>query len=186
MGMPAHETEWNTEMARALPADGNRYEVLDGELFVTPAPSWDHQGGVERMYVRLDPYVRAHAIGYTKTSPADIEFSPHRLVQPDLFVVPWGEGPRPRSWRDVTALLLAVEILSPSTAHADRLRKRMIYQDQRVPEYWIVDLDARVLERWRPTDERPEIIAAAFAWQPRSDIAPLSIDLGSYFAEVLD
>jgi Uma2 family endonuclease len=185
MGMPAQHTEWTADMARALPDDGNRYEVLDGELFVTPAPAWDHQRAVAALMFRLDPYVRATSIGWLLSSPADIEFSRHRLVQPDVFVVPWSET-RPREWRDVTSLLLAIEILSSSTARADRHRKRLLYQTQRVPEYWIVDLDARVIERWRPDDERPEIIAETLTWQPRPGLAALSISLEAFFAEVLD
>jgi Uma2 family endonuclease len=185
MGMPAQETEWTAEMARALPDDGKRYEVLDGELFVTPAPSWDHQGVVGRLHLLLAPYVEAHGLGWAMLSPADIEFSPRRLVQPDLFVVPTAER-RPRDWRDVKTLLLAVEVLSPGTARADRLRKRVIYQEQRVPEYWIVDPDARVVERWRPDDERPEILAGVLRWQPRDDVAPLDIDLVALFAKALD
>jgi Uma2 family endonuclease len=185
MGMPAQETEWTAEMARALPDDGKRYEVLDGELFVTPAPGWDHQSIVERLYLLLAPYVESQQLGWAKLSPADIEFSPRRLVQPDLFVVPAAER-RPRDWHDVTALLLAVEVLSPRTARADRLRKRVIYQEQGVPEYWILDPDARVVERWRPDDERPEILAEGLRWQPRADVAALEIDLAAFFARALD
>ena len=62
----------------------------------------------------------------------------------------------------------------------------MIYQSERVPEYWIVDLDARVIERWRPADERPEIIADTLTWQPRHGLIALSISLDSFFAEILD
>ncbi len=85
MGMPAQQTEWTAEMARTLPDDGKRYEVLDGELFVTSAPSWDHQHAVESLILLLDPYVRANSLGYVRTSPADVEFSPrvaarHRFV----------------------------------------------------------------------------------------------------------
>jgi Uma2 family endonuclease len=185
MGMPAQETEWTAEMARALPDDGKRYEVLDGELFVTPAPSWDHQSLVGRVHLLLAPYVESHKLGWAMLSPADIEFSPRRLVQPDLFVVPAAER-RPREWRDVKALLLAVEVLSPGTARADRLRKRVIYQEQGVPEYWIFDPDARVVERWRPDDARPEIVADVMRWHPRSDVAPLEIELGAFFARALD
>lgn len=185
MGMPVQQTEWTAEKARALPDDGKRYEVLDGELFVTPAPSWDHQSVVERLYLLLAPHVETHGLGWARLSPADIEFSPRRLVQPDLFVVPASEGGRPRGWSDVQSLLLAVEVLSLTTARADRLRKRVIYQSQHVPEYWIVDPDARVVERWRPDDERPEIVTDALRWQPRSDIAPLEIDLAAFFAAAL-
>ena len=75
------------------------------------------------------------------------------------FVVPIGpDGRRGANWTDIRALLLAVEILSPSTARADRQAKRRLHQRERVGEYWIVDLDARVVERWRPDDERPEIV----------------------------
>ena len=75
------------------------------------------------------------------------------------FVVPIGpDGRRGANWTDIHALLLAVEILSPSTARADRQAKRRLHQRERVGEYWIVDLDARVVERWRPDDERPEIV----------------------------
>ena len=102
-------------MARALPDDGQRYEVLDGELFVTPAPNWPHQDAVGSLYAPVRGYVKSHDVGWALTSPADIEFSPRRLVQPDLFVVPRGGGTKPKNWRDVSALLLAVEVLSPIT-----------------------------------------------------------------------
>jgi len=132
MGMPAQQTEWTAEMARALPDDGQRYEVLDGALFVSPAPSPHHQKAVMALLRRLDPYVRTNGLGETLPSPADIEFSSRRLVQPDVFVVP--ASAKLRDWRDVTSLLLAAEVLSPSTARADRLSKRVIYQSQQVPE----------------------------------------------------
>jgi Uma2 family endonuclease len=186
MGMPAQQTEWTAEMARALPDDGKRYEVLDGELFVTPAPSLRHQTAASELWARLSPYVRAHSLGVALMSPADIEFSPRRLVQPDVFVAPQTERGRPRDWRDISSLLLAVEVLSPSTARADRQRKRRIYQSEGVPEYWILDLDARVVERWRPVDERPEIIADVLVWHPQSNAQPLSIELEAFFADVMD
>jgi Uma2 family endonuclease len=186
MGMPAEITEWTAEMARALPDDGNRYEVLDGELFVTPAPNGNHQRLAAELFVRVREYVRVSALGEALFSPADIEFSPRRLVQPDLFVVPTTSGTRWRNWSDIKSLLLAIEILSSTTARADRHRKRVIYQSQRIPEYWIIDGDARLVERWRPDDERPEILVDSLTWRPRADIAPLVIELPDYFAGVLD
>jgi Uma2 family endonuclease len=172
-------------MVRALPDDGKRYEVLDGELFVTPAPSADHQEALAVLFRIIDPYVRQHSIGHPWWSPADIEFSPRRLVQPDLFVAPLMDGKRPRKWRDIHGLVLAVETLSPSTARADRQIKSKIYMDEDVGEYWIVDLDARVIERWRKGENRPEIVTESLGWQARADVAPLTIDLIAYFAEVL-
>ncbi len=183
--LPIGSTEWTAEMARALPDDGKRYEVLDGELFVTPAPSADHQEALMVLYRLLAPYVNEHRIGHLYLSPADIEFSPRRLVQPDLFVAPLLDGKRPRKWRDIHGLVLAVEGLSPSTARADRKVKSRIYMDEDVGEYWIVDLDARVFERWRRGESRPEILGESFGWPPHADVPPLTIDLVAYFAEVL-
>lgn len=186
MAMPVQQGEWTAELARALPDDGNRYEVLDGELFVTPAPARLHQRSLLELYDRLKPYVTAHRLGEMLLSPADIEFSPKRLLQPDLFVIAEPAGQRGQTWRDIKSLLLAVEALSPSTARADRIKKRMIYLDEGVPEYWIVDLDARAVERWRPGDQRPEIVDGVLMWQARGEIEALEIDLEAYFAAVLD
>ena len=83
------------------------------------------------------------------------------------------------------SLLLVIEVLSPSTARADRGRKRVIYQDQGVPEYWIVDLDARLVERWRPEDSRAEVVGGTLEWQPRAEIEPMRIELPAFFDEVL-
>jgi Uma2 family endonuclease len=185
MAMPAgmQDKEWTVERALALPEDGNRYEVLDGELFVTPSPTWGHQAAIGALFAPLREYVRAHGLGWTMLSPADIVFSPRRLVQPDLFVVPWREGGSPHSWTEVKSLLLAVEVLSPSTARADRHRKRVIYQNEGVPEYWIIDGDARLVERWRAGDERPEILDTELTWRPRAELSPFRLPLKGYFAE---
>jgi Uma2 family endonuclease len=180
------DTEWTAERVYALPEDGKRYEVLDGELVVTPAPSWGHQDVVAVLLSRLNDYVRAHGIGHARPSPADIEFSSRRLVQPDLFVVPpTADGKRAASWSEIRKLLLAVEVLSPTTARHDRGKKRAIYQSEGVAEYWIVDVDARCVERWRPDDERPEVVHGSLAWQPDPALAPLILDLEAMFEEAV-
>jgi len=186
MAMPVQRTDigWTAEMARALPDDGNRYEVLDGELFVTPTPSTPHQRALRVLCDLLAPYVNANQFGELFWSPADIEFSPKRLVQPDLFVAALVDGKRPRAWADVKHLLLAIEALSPTTARADRHKKRRIYMKEAVDDYWIVDVDARVVERWQKGDERPEVLAVTLTWQPALSVAPLLIDLEEYFDEV--
>jgi Uma2 family endonuclease len=181
MGMPAQHMEWTAEMARGLPDDGKRYEVLDGELYVTPAPSWRHQAVLHRLFLIVHPYGEAHGLGWTRLSPADIEFSHRRRVQPDLFVVPDQGAGEPASWADVKRLLLAVEALSPTTARYDRQKKRPLYQDEGVPEFWILDIDSRVVERWRPGDDRPEVTAETLEWHPKPEIAPLRIDLDWVF-----
>jgi len=186
MGMPQTAEHWTAERVRALPSDGNRYEVIAGELFVTPAPSFDHQDAVVRILVPITEYLERTGAGYPAISPADIEFDAETLVQPDLFVVPLVGGRRPRRWSDITRLLLAVEVVSQSTARADRTVKRRLFQRVGVPEYWIVDVDARLVERWRPGDARPEIVTDALVWQPDPAQAPLVIELPPLFAAILD
>jgi Uma2 family endonuclease len=101
MGMPAHQTEWTAEMVRALPDDGKRYEVLDGELLVSPAPSMNHQRVVFLLARILDGYVRKHGLGEVFIAPTDVEFSPKRLLQPDVFVIPPTPGRRPQKFSEV-------------------------------------------------------------------------------------
>jgi Uma2 family endonuclease len=186
MCMPAIAREWTVEDLQDFPDDGNRYEVIDGELFVTPVPSWTHQDAVFRLQGILAEYLAREAVGYAVAAPADVVFSPRRGVQPDLFVAPLAAGRRPRHFSDVGRLLLAVEVLSPSTARADRVKKRALYRVEGVDEYWIVDLDARTIERSTPVDARIEVLAQTIEWMPQGASGPLAIDVPSYFRGVLD
>ena len=185
--MAAEITEWTADLVRALPDDGKRYEVLDGELFVTPAPANPHQRAVAELHLILGPYTRKNHVGETWLAPTDLEFSPRRLLEPDLFVVELVDGKRTMDAAVMPRkLLLTIEIHSPSTQRADRVRKRAIYMDEGVPEYWIVDLDGRLVERWRQGDERPEIVTESLAWQPLSGAPALNVDLPQFFAGILD
>ena len=183
MGMPKTETHWTAKMVRALPDDGKRYELVSGELVVTPAPAPLHQKLLTALIHRLDMYLRQAGVGRLLTSPADLAFGEDEILQPDLFVLPASLRPQFSAWSEVTSLLLAVEILSPSTARYDRIVKRRRYQRAGIPEYWIVDPDARVVERWRPGDERPEVASEILEWRPASDSPPLLLDFPELFAE---
>lgn len=183
MGMPQTTERWTAAMVRAMPDDGMRHEVVDGGLLVTPAPAWRHQDAVTALYLRLAPWVRERRLGHVIVAPAEIELDPHTLVEPDLFVVPLVGGRKPADWEAVGTLLLAVEVLSPSSARADRIIKRARYQRARFPEYWIVDVDARSIERWRPGDARPEILVEQLTWEPVPGNA-LTLELDEYFADV--
>jgi Uma2 family endonuclease len=184
MAMATASKHWTIDMVRALPDDRNRYEIIDGELFVTPAPSWMHQRAVLELALRIVPYLKAERLGEAIIAPADVEFAPDTMVEPDLFVVPPIVGRPPRSWTEAGRILLVVEVLSPTTARADRVRKRALYARERVPEYWIVDVDAHLVERWRPDDERPEVLSDRIEWRPDHARAAVTIDLVEYFAEV--
>jgi Uma2 family endonuclease len=186
MHMPALKRYWTVDDLDDLPDDGRRYEVIDGDLFVTPAPSFNHQAAVGALYRRIAEYLERERIGYVFVSPADVTFSPKRSVQPDVFVVPLVDGRRPRAFDQVKRLLLAVEVLSASTARADRVVKRAMFRDEGVAEFWIVDLDARTFERSTPGDSRVEVFDAEIDWRPDGASVSLVIDLPLYFIEVLD
>lgn len=113
-------------------------------------------------------------------------FLSRSLVQPDIFVARLEPGiSLIGTPADIRGLLLVVEVLSPSTARVDRGRKRELHQRARVHEYWIVDHEARLVERWRPSDVRPEIISRTLVWHPEGAAGPLEIDLPALFAEAL-
>ncbi len=90
----------------------------------------------------------------------------------------------PRVWSPLGTLLLAVEVLSATTARVDRGRKRALYQREGVPEYWIVDLDARLIERWRTGDERPEVQPERVEWRPSGLVEALVLDIPELFADL--
>ena len=186
MAMPAptpvhRPPRWTIEQLYALPNDGTRHEIIEGELFVTPAPSLVHQNAASELLVLLRGYLLEHRVGRVFVAPADVEVSDDTVVEPDLFVTPRMPPPWPRAWNWRRGMLLAVEILSPGSARADRQVKRRLYQRLGLPEYWIVDLDARLIERWRPEDARPEMLIEELRWAAEGAGEPLVVDLGQYF-----
>lgn len=172
---PSHG--WTLEMVHALPDDGNRYELIDGELLVSPSPSLLHQRALLDLYDQIRDYVRLLGGHETLVAPAAVPFSIRRELQPDLFVLPLLDGRRVKRFEEIGRLLLAVEVLSPSTARNDRYKKPKVYQQEGVPEYWIVDPPARQIERWRPADEVPDVVEGVFEWHPAEAHPPLTIDI---------
>ena len=182
--MAATQTHWTVDMVHALPDDGKRYEIIDGELFVTPSPSYDHQETAFLVARAFHAYLATHRVGHAFLAPTDVIFGPRTLVQPDVLVVPLKGGKRPRTHAEAGKPVLAIEIVSPRSARTDRVRKRELYQREGVPEYWIVDPDARVIERWRPEDTRPEILIDRVTWQPEGAGEPMTIELAKFWDEV--
>jgi Uma2 family endonuclease len=185
MHMPRTTEHWTRDQVWALPDDGRRYELIDGELVVTPAPAGRHQVAVTALLLRIGVALTP-ATGTSArilVSPSDISLGEEEILQPDLFIYRTVSGRQLRDWRDITSLLVTIEVLSPSTARYDRGLKRLRYQRARVPEYWIVDLDGRVVERWRPEDTRPEVLGDRLQWSS-GDGAELELDLREFFREV--
>jgi len=184
MGMPDLAKRWTREEVLALPDDGNRYELIDGELLVTPSPTGRHQRAVWLLYQLVAPYVREHRLGQTGLSPADLDLGSGQVAQPDLFVSPLIAGREPIEWPEFGVPILIAEVQSPSTARYDRLTKRRRYQESGVQTYWIVDVDARLVETWHPDSSHPEIVDQSLEWQPDPSLPGLVIDLPAYFRSV--
>jgi Uma2 family endonuclease len=174
---------FTADMVRSMPDDGTRYEVVYGELLVTPAPRLWHQVLVNRLSFSLTEYLRMDAGAMVLTSPADISWDRDVLVQPDVFVVPL-EQARAMKWTAIRELLLVAEVLSPSNAEQDRFLKRRRYQEAGVPLYWIVDGEARQVEVWTPTDLFPRIERQELVWQPSGPAEPFRLDLSELFRAV--
>ncbi len=187
MAMPAAQTEWTVEMVDALPDDGQRYELIDGELFVTPAPSDVHQLVVGCLHARLRAYLRPHGVGRVLVSPADVRREDKRRnrVQPDIFVVRLTENRRPAYPFDLADLLLAVEVESPSNPAYDYQTKRVLYLRSGVAEYWVVNSIARTVARWRSDADPGELLTERVEWQPGGMPTPFQLILPEFFEDAL-
>lgn len=185
MRMPEATRRWTAQMVRELPDDGNRYEVVHGVLLVTPAPRGRHQIVLGRLHGRLRAYLEPLGLGDTVLfSPADISWDDETLVQPDLFVYPAGEFSD--DWKRMKTLLLVAEVVSPSSARADRRVKRRLYQEQRVGTYWVLDPDAGRAEVWHPGHEQPEVVTDTLRWQVAPHAPLFEIEVGALLGNLPD
>ena len=135
----------------ALPDDGLRHELIDGEHFVSPSRGSAHQLIIGNLYVLLREYLGTHRAGVVMLAPFDIVFSQHDVVEPDLiyfaadrFRAIVGEK-YARGAPD-----LAIEVLSPSSRRRDEVLKRRLYERTGVKEYWIVDPDLASIKIYQP------------------------------------
>lgn len=130
----------------ALPADGRRYEIHEGELSVTPAPSPEHQRVSRNLFVILHDHVQARRLGEVLYAPIDVILADTSIVQPDIvFLDVSRRGAVSRRGVEGPPTLV-VEIASPSTVDIDRVTKRQLYARYGVPHFWLVDVSARVIE----------------------------------------
>jgi Uma2 family endonuclease len=129
-----------------LPNDRNRYEILEGELTVTPAPSTKHQSVSANLFKLLSRYIDDRNLGKLFYAPIDLILDPTTILQPDLLFVSLAHQHiiTERAIEGVPDLV--VEILSPTTSRTDRVTKAQIYARHKVPVYWIVDSDDKSIE----------------------------------------
>ena len=130
----------------ALPSDGRRYEIHEGELSVTPAPGTRHQDVLLNLALALRTHVTERGVGRVFVAPTDVILSGSTIVQPDVVFVANDRAGRISERGIEGAPTLAIEVLSPSTAHTDRQTKLELYAQHDVTWYWIVDPDGRTVE----------------------------------------
>ena len=139
------------------PDDGKRYEVIDGQLYVTPPPVTEHQGASGVLYLYIGPYVRERQLGKVYSAPVGVVLDDKNGVQPDLVYIS-RERLHILSRRGIEgAPDLVVEILSPSTRARDRGIKLRRYAAAGAPHYRIIDPRSRELEARRLTERGEEL-----------------------------
>ena len=171
---------WTLDDLHSLPDDGNKYELVRGELFVTPAPTGQHESILAALSALLTPYVVANKLGLVYHPRAAFRFEDSE-VEPDLMVRhPWGHANT--DWATAPLPSLIVEVLSPSTRNRDRRQKRTFYGDARIPEYWIIDPEQKtvtVVAR----NEVDHTCREVLVWFPSGAEEPLEIRLGDVFID---
>jgi len=179
MSMVLQNNRWTLAEVHALPEDGNRYELVYGELWVTPGPTHEHEVIAARLARVLDPYVAHHRLGLTFRPQAVFRVGSDVEVSPDLQVRSPNADIR-GSWETVPLPLLVVEILSPSTRGRDLGRKRDLYLGAGIEEYWVIDPEHRTITSLAPS-RAARVYADVATWLPTGVQEALEIDVRALF-----
>ena len=183
MAMPERIDRWTLSELHRLPEDGNRYELVRGSLFVTPPPSYAHQRIASVLAALLQPYVAEHGLGGVCFPRSVVRFGRESEVEPDLMVRPVPH-PLPTSWEDAPLPILVVEITSGATRRRDRVEKRSLYRDASIPEYWMIDGEARMI-RVVQADRDDHDVSTQLVWHPASASRPFTLDVAAFFRAAL-
>jgi Uma2 family endonuclease len=181
MHMATQLKRWTLEEVHSLPDDGNKYELVRGDLFVTPPPNEDHETILSRLTRVLDPYVAAQRLGMVYHPRSVMRFDGSE-VEPDLMV----RQPRivtDKDWDDAPTPILIVEVLSGSTRRRDHLQKRELYLEAGVAEYWIIDQEARNVRVVR-AGQKDAVVTEELRWDAPGATAPCIVDLLELFGPV--
>ena len=149
---------------QSIPEDHRRHEIIDGRLFVTPLPRYNHQRVAANLLVLLRSHAEKHGLGDI-VGPITVHLHDQLVLEPDLVFIrkdrleivdPEGDVHGPPD--------LVIEILSPSTRSYDRNLKRKRYLESGVAELWLVDVDARQVDVWRSGSDEPERVREVLPW----------------------
>ncbi len=149
---------------QCLPDDGKRHEIIDGEHFVTPAPSTQHQRISGNLFILLGSHIRQTQAGELFAAPTDVRLSDVDVVEPDLLFIATGrlsiiarryiQGPPD----------LVIEIFSETTRRRDEVVKRKLYERFGVAEYWVVDPELETVKCYR-LDSQRYVLAGEYAME---------------------
>jgi Uma2 family endonuclease len=170
--VPRESRNWTIDDLERLPDDGRRYELVDGRLLISSAPTKKHQRVVGELYLVLRTSCPPELMVYV--APLDWQPDRHNSFQPDLLVVP-DENP---DEKNVTGVLdLAVEVLSSSTRDRDLVGKRAKYESMGVTSYWVVDPEAPSLLAWDLVNGRYRVVGSAAGGQRLDLRLPFPVSL---------
>src|SRR5437867_2914846 len=139
------QIRFNYDDLLQMPEDGRRYEVIEGELIVSPSPIYDHQYVVAKLVRMLGNHVESGMNGTVLAAPFDVKFDYESVVEPDLLHFRPGNVPRRSAKFASSAPDLAVEVLSPSSHERDLGAKKKLFAKHGVPHSWVIDPEARSL-----------------------------------------
>jgi Uma2 family endonuclease len=182
MGQGSTRYTWTYSDYARFPDDGNRYEVIDGEVLVTPAPTPMHQHVLGNLYIVLRGYAEEGGLGVI-LQDVDLLFASGQFLRPDLVFGPESSRECITNRGVEQPPGLVVEVLSPTSASIDRVKKPRRYGDFGVPEYWVVDPEERVVWVWRfaAGAKEPARVEERIGWQPAGAGEPLLIELEEVF-----
>jgi Uma2 family endonuclease len=186
MSMQTPPRRWSYAEFARLPQDGNRYEVIAGELYMTPAPRTLHQKVVTRLTVLLANFVQQHDLGEVLVGPVDVLLAECDYLEPDLVFVRRGRSDIISHRGIEGAPDLVIEVTSPATAERDRGIKRQCYARFGVPEYWIVDPERGQVEVYRTLQgsNQPEVVRETLRWRLAPGAPILEVSLKDVFEMV--
>jgi Uma2 family endonuclease len=187
MGMSVALPKLTWEDYLAIPPDGRRHELIDGEHYVSPAPNLRHQTIVANLHFALAEVVRRSGLGWLWPAPVDVKLSQADVVQPDLVFLTQEHGKRRAGTHLEGPPDLAVEVLSPSSRREDEVFKRHLYDRAGVAEYWIVDPELETVKVYRRSAgsgfERAVELSAERGERLETPLLPgLSLPLAELFA----
>jgi len=161
--------KWTYKEYAAIPEDGLRHEIIDGEHFVNPSPSTQHQHVSKRLQYQIYTKIELAGLGVMFNAPMDVQLSENDIVQPDLVVILNENVRKITPTKIKVAPNLVVEILSPSTSGNDQTIKKDLYERSGVTEYWVVDPFEQQVDQWILQDGK-------YVLAPKACILRLTID----------